>query len=264
MYKIVESQTFEVYFKNYSDETLKSLTEYSAIFYFTKTKDPKTVKNIRDHLCFLNIRLAVFSDSISSDEKNLLMDAGADSVAILPETDDELLNILYATNLTFQKEKIYNSKMMMLFRHSIEDIFTAMVGKSPEFIDVYLISSKFHRGEVSGFISLIGHNNGSVMITFRESLAKSLISTIMGSDIVNTDGDVMADGVGELVNMIAGGVKSRLSYSGLTFRVSFPEVIRGLEQPIAQVSNMPYIAIVYKVGEEYFAVQCSLAALGQR
>jgi CheY-specific phosphatase CheX len=129
-----------------------------------------------------------------------------------------------------------------------------------EFIDSYLVTTRFFPDEISSIIALIGEDKGSVLFSIQKSLLKKIISAIMALPEEFVDDEVQADGIGELINMIAGGVKSRLSYSNIHFMLNIPQVIINENQSIIQYKNKPSVVLVYKVGNEYFAIMVSLMA----
>lgn len=85
------------------------------------------------------------------------------------------------------------------------------------------------RDRVSGTIGIAGETvTGAVYVHLPDPLARQIANAILGnpSDQVVADGD-LNDVVGELTNMVGGGLKSALCDAGLRCAMSTPSIIRG-------------------------------------
>jgi chemotaxis protein CheX len=80
--------------------------------------------------------------------------------------------------------------------------------------------------DFSGSIGFSGYINGNCTLRLTEQTAREAVTRISGEQVDNVA--EIADGVGELVNMIAGNAKAALVNLGLS--LSMPEVIRGQDQ----------------------------------
>ena len=78
--------------------------------------------------------------------------------------------------------------------------------------------------EVSGVIGLSGKAKGTVVLSLSREAALSAAAAMLGERPTEINADV-ADAVGELTNIIAGGAKSQLEH--LKLNVSLPTVITG-------------------------------------
>lgn len=260
LYSIVDSQTFEPVFIEWSKDILKNLKEYSLVVYYSPEIDIEIVKEIRKNLCFLNIKLIVFSDLIDINIRKTTMQAGADLVELLPLSDEEFVEILENFRSYFLHSKSFNQTLLTPFKLATEEILSMMAVINIEFVDAYLASSQFHFGDLSGIMALAGDKKGAIMISFYENLAKKIISAIMAVPEDEIQEEDEHDGVGELINMIAGGAKARLGDSDTHFLLSAPTVITGNQHRVIQQKDMPCVVLVYKVEEEFFAIQICLMA----
>lgn len=81
---------------------------------------------------------------------------------------------------------------------------------------------------VAGSVGFIGDVNGVVYIMVPEGFARSLACQMLGLSEAELDGDEMVnDVIGELSNMVVGGVKSQLCDRGLSCVLTIPSVVRG-------------------------------------
>jgi chemotaxis protein CheX len=116
-----------------------------------------------------------------------------------------------------------------------------------------------HEGEpvydISGMIGLSGIAQGAIALSFPKAVALKAVSAMLGTEI-KIIGPEMTDGIGELVNIIAGNAKQYLSQYQLT--ISLPNVVVGRNHSITPPSHTPSIVVPFTsiVGE--FAMEVSL------
>lgn len=82
-------------------------------------------------------------------------------------------------------------------------------------------------GEVSAFIGLAGLGSGTVVVSFPRDLARSLVARMLHCQEDSLDKQDIKDGIGEIVNMVAGSAKSAFSDTIYKFNISLPIVIEG-------------------------------------
>jgi chemotaxis protein CheX len=98
------------------------------------------------------------------------------------------------------------------------------------------------RYDVSTTIGLSGKAQGMISIAYSADVAVKTISAMVGSTI-DKDGPDLADGVGEVVNIIAGYAKKDLVEYAL--QISLPSVIRG-DHSITTPSGVPCIVVPFE------------------
>lgn len=97
---------------------------------------------------------------------------------------------------------------------------------------------------VAGAVGFTGRLNGMVCLHSTTSFARHMTSVLLGLKPEEVDGDEMInDAVGELTNMLAGHMKSRLLDKGISCAITIPAVVRGKEFRINSVSHAERSAI---------------------
>ena len=82
-------------------------------------------------------------------------------------------------------------------------------------------------GDVSGLIGMVAPQiKGSLSVTFDKQLALSVMQNMLGESPSEINEEV-ADMVGEITNMVAGGAKRLLGESGFEFDMATPVVVSG-------------------------------------
>lgn len=144
----------------------------------------------------------------------------------------------------------------------INPFVQATVGLFQDFVGVpvtakkpYLRTDPNDLEEVSGIIGLAGETVGAVVLSFSRESAIQVISKMEGRPYQALTNDVI-DGVGELVNIIAGNAKKDLS----EFRIdiSLPGIVTGKNYQIHWPEGIPVIAIPFDSEYGRFSVNVSL------
>ena len=80
--------------------------------------------------------------------------------------------------------------------------------------------------EYAAVVDLTGEvGSGSLVVTLRDALSKNVVASMLGLEVSELDGDDdLFDGVGELINMIAGNAKTSLSQTPYHFSFSLPRI----------------------------------------
>jgi chemotaxis protein CheX len=258
IHRILASNTFEPEFRDWNETELETIDQFQLIAYYSPELDIPTIRKIREALHFFNIKLLVLCDNLDLETKKEALIYGADLVELLPESDDELISWFKRCYFQLIESAEYPREIIDAFQLSVTEIFTTMALLNPEPEQIYRRTSQFHFGEVSGFMALAGDKKGAMLISLHEALARRIISQIIAVPEDQISEDDLHDGVGELVNMIAGGTKARLSDFEEDFMLSAPTVVIGPTHRVIQQRDMPCVIMVFGIEEYHFAVQVCL------
>lgn len=109
--------------------------------------------------------------------------------------------------------------------------------------------------EVSGIIGLAGETVGAVVLSFSRESAIKMVSAMEKRPYQALTNDVI-DGVGELVNIIAGNAKKDLTE--FRIEISLPGIVTGNNYQIHWPENIPVIAVPFESEHGRFSVNVSL------
>ena len=112
--------------------------------------------------------------------------------------------------------------------------------------------------EVSGIIGLAGETVGAVVLSFSRETAIKIVSTFEGRTYTALGSEVI-DGVGELINIIAGNAKEGLG--DFRIEISLPGVITGKTYEIHWPEGIPVVTIPFDSDVGAFTVNVSLRDL---
>jgi chemotaxis protein CheX len=115
----------------------------------------------------------------------------------------------------------------------------------------------FH-DSISGMVGFAGSYSGALSIHCPLSLARKITSNMLGMECDEIDDDVN-DALGEIANMLGGGVKHMLSTSGLDVKLSTPTVISGENYKVKSLTDSNSVVIPFFREDERLLVGLTLA-----
>ncbi len=81
---------------------------------------------------------------------------------------------------------------------------------------------------VSGLINLDGEDaRGQVAMSFPKETAVKMVAAMLGFEEDEVDEEALSDGTGEMVNIVAGYAKGKLSETQYKFQLSLPTIVGG-------------------------------------
>jgi len=119
----------------------------------------------------------------------------------------------------------------------------------------FVLEDKYRLDDVSALIGLAGETTGAVVLSFSHDTALKVVSRMEGKNYQFLGAEVL-DGVGELVNIIAGNAKKDLT--DFRISISLPGVITGNNYQIRWPSGIPVICIPFESEIGRFTVNVSL------
>jgi chemotaxis protein CheX len=109
--------------------------------------------------------------------------------------------------------------------------------------------------DISGVIGLSGNAQGSISLSFPRTDAENFVKMML-SNTPTLSEEEMTDGIGEIVNIIAGNAKQHLTNFDLS--ISLPNVIIGKRHTLAGQSGSPTIVVPFSSDGGKFAMEVSL------
>jgi len=120
-------------------------------------------------------------------------------------------------------------KLLIALQDSIKDAFSTTLSVEVELIEEGLAVQEENR--IASTIGFTGTIEGNLTFCLSDKSACDVVSKMIGMDFEEVDNDV-CDGVGELNNMVIGGVKMRITEINQNFEIGVPTIIKGSELEI--------------------------------
>jgi len=185
---------------------------------------------------------------------------GADGIILKPFNGETTLQqIELALNPVGVKTKI-DMKIINPFIDATFDVIKKMINCEVKHKDMFLKKNYAMFGDISSVMGITGDSEGVIAVTFHQDLAFSLIAKMAGCDEDDLSVDDVNDGVGEIINMIAGSAKKIVTETNMSFDISLPTIIMGYGHQIAHQRNLPVIVIVFEIDNHPFALQICISS----
>lgn len=130
---------------------------------------------------------------------------------------------------------------LLPFIKSTQNIFETMLQMAIEIGEPAVKADKAPSHDISGIIGFSGDVGGSVVLSFPFATAHRIVSVFTGMEMSEEATEDIADAVGELVNMIAGGAKAQ--FSGRKVSISCPSVVVGKDHTVQNAKDAVCVLI---------------------
>ncbi len=115
---------------------------------------------------------------------------------------------------------------------------TAFVKVKPE--PPFLKKDRKSLGDISGYLEISGDLIGSAVVSFSEESILGIVSAMFGEDMTEIN-DEIKDAVGEISNMVAGHVTTKIAELSKKVKVKFKEIKMGQGTLIPHIEGAKYI-----------------------
>lgn len=118
---------------------------------------------------------------------------------------------------------------------------TAFVKVKPEI--PFLKKDIRSQGDITGILEISGDLQGSAAISFSEKCILGIVSAMFGEDMTEINEEII-DAVGEISNMIAGHVTTKIAELNKKVKVKFVKVCQGADQNIDHIKTAGEILVL--------------------
>lgn len=147
------------------------------------------------------------------------------------------------------------------FIDATKEAFATMLSMQIRRKEVFIKQGYEMYGDVSGVMGLSGTTTGTCALSMPADLAEKAIRSMLMTpeDEVLAESEIR-DGVGELINMIAGGAKTKLSNTMYKFNMTLPTIISGGKHEVFHRASTYCVVIVFEnVEHSTFALDVCVA-----
>ena len=132
------------------------------------------------------------------------------------------------------------------FIGAVENLFGTMLSSKVSRGDIGVSKSNQAPYEITALIGLSGEARGTVSISFPASTALNMVTKMLSIESAEVDATVI-DGVGEIVNIVAGSAKSKFIKhpDQKPIDLSLPNVIKGDDYKIEYPSETIWIEVPF-------------------
>jgi chemotaxis protein CheX len=186
---------------------------------------------------------------------------GADTFLVRPL--DPVALRLTVEELTRQAEPqdAIDIRLLDPFIEATLHVFRTFVGSEIQVRRRFVKRNHRLFGDISGIMGLSGRATGSVGISLPSELAREIVSRILGQPPEGEITDMTRDGIGEVVNMIAGQASAAFADGPNRFHFGLPAVVTGYGHTVVHntgKSPAPCLVATFQMLGREFALQVSL------
>ncbi len=110
---------------------------------------------------------------------------------------------------------------------------------------------------ISAMLGFAGEIQGMLTIHCPQEVAFTITSALLGVDVDTINEDVK-DTIGELANMILGGIKDGFTEQGIQINLAIPTVLAGRSYRISGMTDALWITVPFYLDEGEFLVELKL------
>jgi len=140
---------------------------------------------------------------------------------------------------------------------STRDTFSTMIMMELRDESLLTVTPDHFHDSISGMVGFAGIYTGSLSIHCPLSLARTITANMLGMECEEIDDDIN-DALGEIANLLGGGIKHLLSSSGQDVKLSTPSVISGGSYKIKSLSDCNTVVIPFYYNDERLLVALTL------
>jgi chemotaxis protein CheX len=154
-------------------------------------------------------------------------------------------------------ERITIQELEISLERAIKEITTTMFNSGSELISPEKV--EIVPPGLSAIVGFGGRISGFIAIHLSPRSACTLAASLLGMNFDEMD-DIVADAMGEMVNMIAGGLKKFASQDEDIFKISVPSIVYGNDYSTHAPKNSERLLIGVQTEFCSFSVQLVFAA----
>jgi chemotaxis protein CheX len=155
-------------------------------------------------------------------------------------------------------ETVHNMNIREFMTRHLVEVFETMLSMKAIPIDPF--EPPHYDSRVSGSVGFAGDDiNGAVYLHLSASFATRIAATMLGLAPEQIEGETdVNDVVGEVSNMLAGGLKSAFCDTGYPCAVSTPAIIRGTSFIVEPIPEVEQIRLLFGCENERIFVEVHL------
>jgi chemotaxis protein CheX len=145
-----------------------------------------------------------------------------------------------------RKRVTVNTDLEKILEAAAQNVFTTMLSFKVEF---QKLDGEFFDGEVhvAGTVGLTGAFNGMIYLYSSALFARRMTCRLLSMTDSEIEGNEMVnDAIGELTNMMAGFIKSKLDNQGCRCVMTIPTVVRGRDFKIEPITGVARKTIYFQ------------------
>jgi chemotaxis protein CheX len=221
--------------------------------------DAEAVGQIRRKCAFRDVLILIATAYKDVHRAERLFLHGADKALLIPMQPELLLKRLSEVIKPAGRRMPVVTKIINPYISATIDLLSTMAHLHAVKKEVFLKKNYRVFGDVSAIMPFTGKAEGEVVVCFHEDLARQIVSRIMNTQPALLNITELREGIGEIVNIIAGNAKAALSTTEYAHQITLPAIVFGQNHEISHPGDAPCIVVIFEVDTQPMAVLVSMA-----
>ncbi|MBD3167891.1 MAG: hypothetical protein GF307_00315 [candidate division Zixibacteria bacterium] len=243
-------------------EDISGVHNYDLIIYdwMPDTLESLThVINLRANCKFKDIPIIISIEKEDLPEARKSLVSGGTNVIYKPFEPEKVMATLDHALKPIGSNARMDANLVNTFIQATKEVLKTTTKSDVVQTELYLKKDYYLFGDFSGVMAIEGEADGSVSVTFNMDLALKFVSAIIGvSDDELSVADIQ-DGVGEIINQIAGKAREILWEKDYKFNIATPSITAGYGHKVSHIitpdRHLPIMTIVFECCGEPLALQ---------
>ncbi|WP_456388170.1 chemotaxis protein CheX [Desulfolithobacter sp.] len=139
-------------------------------------------------------------------------------------------------------------------QEATSDVFASMIFLDIEPGEALENEDSVLESNISSMIGLAGDLKGLLAVHCPAEVARKITGSMLGMEVEEIDDDVK-DAIGEIANMVAGGLKTSLARDGKDVQLAIPTAIVGSSIRASGLSGAQRVVVPFRISSGEFAIE---------
>ncbi len=223
--KNLETEDLAIDFRKWDDLSDDAIIEYDLIVIHLTPAQIDLVHFIKQKFEYQPVVIVVFLAEEEIDVAPSFLDAGADIAEILPSNHEHLLSIVEYGLDMLEFTGVKRDSMSNALIETVEEVFMTMLQMPVNLLEIRNEELKMPERDLAVMMHVKGKMDGFIMLLLSYDFGAKIISKILSVEPELLEKADIKEGIFEIINMIAGGTKSRINDFDQTYTLTPPKAL---------------------------------------
>ena len=221
----LESADLAIDFKTWEELTDDTIIQYNLVAIHLEQSHVDLIHFIRQKFHSQPVAILVFLSEADIEAASDFIASGADIAEVLPTAPEGFLPILeYALDL-LEIDGVQHDSISNSITESVQEVFATMVRMSVKLNEISHEKLRMPDDDLAVLMHVEGEMKGFIILLMSYDLGARVISRILAIEPELLSHPDIEEGIFEILNMIAGGTKARISDFNRTFTLTPPKAL---------------------------------------
>ncbi len=197
-------------------------------------------------LAATSLPLVALLHARNPERRSRLLAAGASRVIEGPETGERVASEIQAlVEIGGPGHDRLRAELLQPFIASTIESWSLMASVVVHTSSIFRKTESRMLGDISALIHLVGTSERLLALSMGNQVAKDLTVAMLNRLVTDPSDEMVCDSVGEMINIIAGQVKSSFVGTPYEFDIGLPTIITGPNHEVRHRSELPCFVMAF-------------------